>query len=88
MILKKIKLITHHTSWWKRKKYRKEAYETLRNYKSKGWKVKKVVKLKKNKNSIDTRTFKIYLISKQLLGLYIKKSKLIFAKIDMIKFFF
>ena len=47
MILKKIKLVTHHTSWWKRKKYRKEAYETLRNYKSKGWKVKKVVKLKK-----------------------------------------
>ena len=64
MILKKNKLVTHHTSWWKRKKYRKEAYETLRNYKSKGWKVKKVVKLKKNKNSIDTRTFKIYLISK------------------------
>ena len=48
----------------KRKKYRKEAYETLRNYKSKGWKIKKVVKLKKNKKSIDTRTFKIYLISK------------------------
>ena len=47
MILKKIKLVTHHTSWWKRKKYRKEAYETLRNYQSKGWKVKKVVRLKK-----------------------------------------
>ena len=32
MILKKLKLVTHHSSWWK-KKYRKESFEILRAYK-------------------------------------------------------
>ena len=49
MVLKKIKLVTHHSSWWKKKKYRKESSEILKAYKSKGWKLKKVIKFKENK---------------------------------------
>ena len=64
MVLKKIKLVTHHSSWWKKKKYRKESTEIVKAYKSKGWKLKKVIKFKENKKTIDTRVFKIFLISK------------------------
>ena len=64
MILKKLKLVTHHSSWWKKKKYRKESFEILRAYKIRGWKLKKVIKLRDNNKTIDTRVFKIFLISK------------------------
>ena len=64
MILKKIRLVTHHSSWWKRKKYRKESYEILRAYKLKGWKLKKIIKDRESAKTIDTREFKIFLISK------------------------
>ena len=64
MVLKKIKLVTHHSSWLKKKKYRKDSSEILKAYKSQGWKLKKVIKFKENKKTIDTRVFKIFLISK------------------------
>ena len=61
---KELNLVTDNTSWWKKKKYRKESSEILKAYKSKGWKLKKVIKFKENKKTIDTRVFKIFLISK------------------------
>ena len=64
MVLKKLKLVTHHSSWWKKKKYRKESFEILRTYKIRGWKLKKVIKLRNKNKTIDTRVFKIFLISK------------------------
>ena len=65
MNMKKINLVIDHTSWWKRKKYRKEAFQILNNYRLKGWKLKNIIKNKKTQETIDSRTFRTYLLQKK-----------------------
>ncbi len=60
MKVKKISLVIDHTSWWKRKKYRKESCQTLKDYKLKGWKLKKITEVKRTSETIDSRTFRTY----------------------------
>ena len=66
MKVKKISLVIDHTSWWKRKKYRKESCQILKDYKLKGWKLKKITKIKGTLETIDTRTFRAYFLQKKV----------------------
>ena len=61
---KKLILVASHNSWWKRKKYRKETFLILKKYKNDGYKLIKVRNLKQNPQTIDSRVFKEYLLTK------------------------
>ena len=64
MKIKKIKLVVGHSSWWKRKKYRKEASEILSNYRLKGWKLKNIADIVIDQEEIESRIFKVYFLKK------------------------
>jgi len=61
---KKLTLVTSHSSWWKRKKYRKETFFILKKYKEEGYKLIKIKNLGHNSLAIDSRVFKEYFLSK------------------------
>ena len=61
---KKLILVVSHRSWWKRKKYRKETFFILKKYKDDGYKLTKIRNLKQNPQTIDSRVFKEYSLTK------------------------
>ena len=61
---KKLILVVSHSSWWKRRKYRKETFNILKKYKDDGYKLIKTKNLKFNSLTIDSRVFKEYFLSK------------------------
>ena len=63
-ISKKLILVVSHSSWWKRKKYRKETFFILKKYKNDGYKLKKIKNLEHNSLTIDSRVFKEYFLLK------------------------
>ena len=63
-ISKKLILVVSHSSWWKRKKYRKETFLILKKYKKHGYKLKKIKNLEQNPLTIDSRVFKEYFLLK------------------------
>ena len=63
-ISKKLILVVSHSSWWKRKKYRKETFSILKKYKDDGYKLKKITNLEQNPLTIDSRVFKEYFLLK------------------------
>ena len=67
--LKKIELnlVVDHSSWWKKKKYRKESCEILLKHKNSGWKLSKILFIKKLDKTIDTRIFKRFFLYMTLL---------------------
>ncbi len=60
---KEIIIIVGSSSWWKNKKYRKEASLKLKSLKKK-WKLIKVANIKLNDDSIDTKIYKKYYLDK------------------------
>ena len=62
--LKKVELnlVVNHSSWWKQKKYRNESCEILLKYKNLGWKLSKILLIKKLDKTIDTRVFKTFFL--------------------------
>ena len=62
--IKKLTLVVSQSSWWKRKKYRKETFFTLKKYKEEGYKLIKIKNLEHNLLTIDSRVFKEYFLSK------------------------
>ena len=36
-----LRLVTDHSSWWKKKKYRKESFKELNGLRKLGWRLKK-----------------------------------------------
>ena len=62
--IKKLILVVSHRSWWKRKKYRKETFFILKKYKDDGYKLIKTRNLKQNSQTIDSRIFKEYSLTK------------------------
>ena len=67
--LKKVELnlVVNHSSWWKQKKYRNESCEILLKYKNSGWKLSKILLIKKLDKTIDTRVFKRFFLYMILL---------------------
>jgi hypothetical protein len=63
-IRKKLILVVSHSSWWKKKKYRKETLNILKKYKEKGYKLIKTKRFEHNPLTIDSRVFKQYFLSK------------------------
>ena len=63
-ISKKLILVVSHSSWWKRKKYRKETFFILKKYKDDGYKLIKTRNLKQNPQTIDSRVFKEFSLTK------------------------
>ena len=61
---KKLILVVSHRSWWKRKKYRKETFFILKKYKDDGYKLTKIRNLKQSPQTIDSRVFKEYSLTK------------------------
>jgi len=61
---KKLTLVFSHSSWWKRKKYRKETFCILKKYKEKGYKLIKIKNHDHNPLTIDSRVFKEYFLLK------------------------
>ena len=65
LLKKKLVLVVGHSSWWKRNKHRKESTIILKKHKSRGWRLKKVEKIDKDKTLIETRDFKKYFLLKE-----------------------
>tara|TARA_B100000524_G_scaffold156670_1_gene79396 strand:- start:269 stop:481 length:213 start_codon:yes stop_codon:yes gene_type:complete len=65
LLKKKLVLVVGHSSWWKRNKHRNESTIILKEHKFKGWKLKKVEKIDKDEDSIETRDFKKYFLLKK-----------------------
>ena len=61
---KEIVLITGCSSWWKEKKYRKEAAKKLNTLRSQKWRINKIEKIVMSPKSIDTKVYKKYHLSK------------------------
>ena len=64
MKTKILKLVTDHSSWWKKKKYRKESSEKLDACRKLGWKLKKKQKVFPKYDDIETRSFCKYYLFK------------------------
>ena len=64
-IFKDILLVTHNSSWWKQKKYRRESAIFLAKQRSLGWRFIKKELLEKSCSNKDTRTFSIYYLKKR-----------------------
>ncbi len=60
----KLVLVVSHSSWWKRKKYRKETFCILKKFKEEGYKLTKIKNLEQNQLTIDSRVFREYYLSK------------------------
>ena len=65
MKTKILKLVTDHSSWWKKKKYRKESSEKLDACRKLGWKLKKKQKVFSKYDDIETRSFCEYYLFKK-----------------------
>ena len=63
-VRKKLILVVSHSSWWKKKKYRKETFNILKKYKDEGYKLIKTKRFEHNPLTIDSRVFKQYSLSK------------------------
>ena len=63
-MIKKIELVVGNTSWWKRKKIRKESATVLLKNRKLGWKLKKSLVLKNSSSSISTKTIKTNILYK------------------------
>ncbi|MAH78732.1 MAG: hypothetical protein CBE14_002310 [Rickettsiales bacterium TMED254] len=61
---KKLKLITHNSSWWKSIKYRKLSAKILKKHKKLGWKLLFKKAIINNKQTVDTRSFHYYYLIK------------------------
>lgn len=62
--IKKLTLVVSHSSWWKRKKYRKETFFILKKYKEDGYKLIKTKNIEHNSFTVDSRVFKQYFLLK------------------------
>ena len=62
---KNLILVTDHSSWWKKKKYRKNSSVQLKKVRSAGWCLLKKIRINKETNSIETRSFHKYLLIKR-----------------------
>ena len=60
---KEISLVVGSTSWWKNKKYRKEASKQIKSLRKK-WKIVKVGEKDSLNDSIDTKIYKKYYLYK------------------------
>ena len=61
---KQLILVFNHSSWWKKKKYRKESSYILKKYRIQGWRLSKKIDIKKESNTIDSRVFRKYYLAK------------------------
>ncbi len=59
-----LRLVTDHSSWWKKKKYRRESCQELMYLKRLGWKLKKKQKIVLKSDVIETRSFHKYYLFK------------------------
>ena len=64
MKTKVLRLVTDHSSWWKKKKYRRESSEKLDAFRKLGWKLKKKQKVFPKSDDIETRSFCKYYLFK------------------------
>ena len=64
MKIKILRLVTNHSSWWKKKKYRKESSQELRYLRNLGWKLRKKQKIFCKNDLIETRSFHKYYLFK------------------------
>ena len=64
-IYKKLVLITHNSSWWKQKKFRRESAINLAYHRRIGWRFIKKEFIKNNEGSPDTRTFCVFYLKKK-----------------------
>ncbi len=64
-IYKKLILVTHNSSWWKQKKFRRESAINLANHRRIGWRFINKEFIKNNEVSPDTRTFCIFYLKKK-----------------------
>ena len=64
MKIKILRLITDHSSWWKKKKYRRESSKELNFFRKQGWKLKKKEKVFYTTDVIETRRFHEYYLFK------------------------
>lgn len=62
---KELYLVTDNTSWWKRKKFRKNSAFDLLKHRKLGWKLINKTILSKKKNSIETKIFTKYILQKK-----------------------
>ena len=60
-----LRLVTGHSSWWKKKKYRKESFKELNGLRKLGWRLKKKKKVFLKLDDIETRRFHKYYLFKK-----------------------
>ncbi len=60
-----LRLVTDHSSWWKKKKYRKESFKELNGLRKLGWRLKKKKKVYPKLDDIETRRFHKYYLFKK-----------------------
>ena len=60
-----LRLVTDHSSWWKKKKYRKESFKELNGLRKLGWRLKKKKKVFLKPDDIETRGFHKYYLFKK-----------------------
>ncbi|MBH43340.1 MAG: hypothetical protein CMP25_00930 [Rickettsiales bacterium] len=65
MKVKILRLVTDHSSWWKKKKYRSESSKELNFFRKLGWKLKKKEKVFYTSEVIETRSFHEYYLFKK-----------------------
>ena len=60
-----LRLVTGHSSWWKKKKYRTESFKELNGLRKLGWRLKKKKKVFLKLDDIETRRFHMYYLFKK-----------------------
>ena len=60
-----LRLVTGHSSWWKKKKYRTESFKELNGLRKLGWRLKKKKKVFFKLDDIETRRFHKYYLFKK-----------------------
>ena len=60
-----LRLVTGHSSWWKKKKYRTESFKELNGLRKLGWRLKKKKKVFLKLDDIETRRFHVYYLFKK-----------------------